>query len=105
MTGRSFLPIPMRFLVLGAGAIVLTTAVRADKPPKAADPSSKFFADTKAVPKFVITPDEAALKQLRQDPRKKVSTTVTVDGVEFKEVSIHLKAGAGSFRGVDDKPA
>jgi spore coat protein CotH len=84
--------------------LLAAVAARAEKPAKN-DESSRFFAEKKAVPRFVITPDEAALKSLRQDPRKKVPVTVTVDGVEFKEVSIHLKGGAGSFRGVDDKPA
>ena len=30
---------------------------------------------------------------------------MTVDGVEYKEVQIHLKGGAGSFRPFDDRPA
>src|SRR5437868_3627713 len=84
--------------------LLVGVAVRADKPAKTKDESSRFFA-AKAVPRFAIGLDEAALKQLRQDPRKLAHATVTVDGAEFKDVGIHLKGGAGSYRGVDDRPA
>jgi len=89
---------------VGLLLLCLVVTARADKPAKN-DDSSKFFADKKAVPKFVITPDEAALKTLRQDPRKYVAVNVAVDGVDFESVGMHLKGGAGSFRPVDDKPA
>src|SRR6266446_10744900 len=77
---------PFRLLLLCATVALLAVAARADKPAKN-DETSRFFADKKAVPKFVITPDEAALKSLRQDPRKKVPVSVAIDGVEYKDVS------------------
>jgi spore coat protein CotH len=86
-------------------ALIVVVAARADKKPKPGDDSSRFFADTKSVPRFVIAADKTAMQSLRQDPRKKVAVTVTVDGEEYEDVSLHLKGGAGSFRGVDDKPA
>jgi spore coat protein H len=95
---------PIRPLLLCATVALLAVAARADKPAKN-DESSQFFANKKVVPKFVISADEVTLKTLRQDPRKYMPVSVTVDGVEFNTVAMHLKGGAGSFRGVDDKPA
>ena len=50
----------MKRLIWTVGPVLLCVVVvaRADKPAKN-DESSKLFADKKAVPKFVITPDEA----------------------------------------------
>ena len=51
-----------------------------------------------------IPPDELA--KLRKDNRAYVKCDVTVDeGLLTTECGIHLKGGAGSFRGLDDKPA
>jgi spore coat protein CotH len=94
-----------RAVVILPVALMAVVAARADKKPKPGDDSGRFFADTRAVPRFVIAADKAAMQSLRQDPRKKVSVSVSVDGEEYENVSLHLKGGAGSFRGVDDKPA
>lgn len=45
------------------------------------------------------------LEALRRDARKYVPATVTVGETVYKDVAVHLKGAAGSFRGVDDKPA
>jgi spore coat protein H len=99
-TIRSFIPPLLLCATVALLAIAATSA-----PAAKFDASAAFFADKKVVPKFVITADEATLKTLHQDPRKYSPVTVTVDGAEFKQVAMHLKGGAGSFRPFDDKPA
>lgn len=91
-----------RYLLCLPLALVAVVA-RADR--KANDEAARFFADTKTVPRFVISPDKATMDKLRRDPRKYVPVPVTIDGEEYKDVAMHLKAGAGSFRPVDDRPA
>jgi spore coat protein CotH len=93
--------------LLAVVTIVLTAvAAQGGKRTAAAnEESNRFFADTKSVPRIVISPDKETLDKLRRDPRKYVGMPVTVDGVEFKDVAVHLKGGAGSFRNVDDRPA
>jgi spore coat protein H len=85
--------------------LVAAIPALADKRSKVSAESDRFFADTKSVPRFTIDLPKAALNSLRQDPRKPVVVTVTVDGDEYKEVALHIKGGAGSFRPVDHKPA
>jgi len=71
---------------------------------KKRDRGAGFFAQP-AVHNFKIQLDDEALKSLRQDARKYVKGTVTVGDTVYKDVAIHLKGRAGSFRGMDDKPA
>ena len=54
---------------------------------------------------FRIELSPEGLDALRREPRKYTAATVTVDGRVFTNVAIHLKGAAGSFRGVDDRPA
>jgi spore coat protein CotH len=54
---------------------------------------------------FRIELSPEALNALRREPRRYAAATVTVDGRVFTNVAIHLKGAAGSFRGVDDRPA
>jgi spore coat protein H len=54
---------------------------------------------------FRIELSPEALDALRREPRKYTAATVTVDGGVFTNVALHLKGAAGSFRGVDDRPA
>lgn len=68
------------------------------------DPSYALFHPAGPVYRVRITVDEANLKALRQNERAPVHCTVRVDGETFKDVSLHLKGAAGSFRGWDDKP-
>jgi len=73
--------------------------------PRAPTGRDAFFAATNAHKIVIkIAPDEMA--KLRKNNRAYVQCDVTVDGDFFaKDAGIHLKGGAGSFRGVDDKPA
>jgi len=83
-------------------ALVLTISVQAaDKP----DPSAEFFKSTGPVPVFKIEVDKATADSLRREPRKYVKCTLKVGDQTYKDVAIHLKGAAGSFRGFDDKPA
>jgi spore coat protein H len=73
----------------------------ADKP----DPSADLFKPTGPVPVFKIEVDKPNLDALRREPRKYVHCTLKVGDQTFKDVGIHLKGAAGSFRQWDDKPA
>ncbi len=72
------------------------------------DKSKKLFEQF-IVPTFRIEVSEPEMQKLRNEPRKYVRSTIkitTPDGDKsFVEVGIHLKGAAGSFRGVDDRPA
>ena len=66
------------------------------------DPSVQFFAEQ--VPRMEIRLDAKAANSLRNDPRTYVLGTVIEGGVQYTNVSIHLKGAAGSMRHFDDRP-
>jgi len=70
-----------------------------------ADPSAEVFKATAPLPTFKITVDDANLKSLKAEPKKYVKCTVAIGDKTYKDVAIHLKGAAGSFRNWDDKPA
>ena len=80
---------------------VAMSARAAGKP----DPSAEFFKMTGKVPVFQIAVEKAEADSLRREPRKYVKCTLRVGDQVFKDVAIHLKGAAGSFRGFDDRPA
>jgi spore coat protein CotH len=86
---------------LFAFLFVAASTLAADKP----DPSVEFFKMTGKVPVFQITVDKAEADSLRREPRKYVKCTLKVGDQTLKDVAIHLKGAAGSFRGFDDRPA
>lgn len=58
------------------------------------------------IPELRIEVAEPELQKLRQENRKYVKATLTENGKQvFSEVGIKLKGAAGSFRGIDDRPA
>ena len=57
------------------------------------------------IPRFEIELTPKDLQSLRQEPRKYVPATLKVGKETVFKVGVHLKGAAGSFRGVDDKPA
>ena len=69
------------------------------------DPTAAVFKPTAPLPTFKITVDDANLKLLKAEPKKYVRATVAVGDKTYKDVAIHLKGAAGSFRNWDDKPA
>lgn len=85
-----------------------TAAAATPVPPKAKpkkDDSVAFFRDG-VVPRLKILIPDTELQRLRQQPREYVRCTVIEnDKTEYEHVGIHLKGAAGSFRGVDDRPA
>ena len=91
----------MRLTRLLVFLLVAAPAVAADKP----DPSAEFFKPTGPVPVFQFTFEKADADSLRREPRKYVKCTVKVGDQTFKDVAVHLKGAAGSFRAFDDKPA
>lgn len=75
------------------------------KPKKKKDDSVSFFRDGVA-PHLKIQIADGELQQLRQKNREYVRCTVIEDDkTTYENVGIHLKGAAGSFRGVDDRPA
>lgn len=83
-----------------------------NKPLKAPKPdqADEFFAHG-PIPRLHVELSPEALDKLRQEARGYVTATVREDGegegqppVVYEKVAVHLKGGAGSFRGVEDKP-
>ncbi len=71
------------------------------------EPTEQFFTN-RAVPHLKIEITGTNLTNLRDKNREYVRATVREGGKEAKvytDVGIHLKGAAGSFRGLDDKPA
>jgi hypothetical protein len=79
-------------------------AAAVPKPPKK-DDSVPFFRNG-VVPRLKIEISAPELERLRQQNREYVRCTVIEDDrTRYEHVGIHLKGAAGSFRGIDDKPA
>jgi spore coat protein H len=83
------------------GAAALATAPAAETSP--AKQSDAFFA-AKEVIHLSIDLDKKELDSLRREPRKYAKATLTEGKEVYKDVGIHLKGAAGSYRGIDDKP-
>ncbi|MGE3808967.1 MAG: CotH kinase family protein [Gemmataceae bacterium] len=73
------------------------------EPPAKPDPSDDFFNNNK-VWELSIEIDKPNLELLRRENRKYVRCTLTEGGKVYKDVGVHLKGAAGSFRNIDDKP-
>jgi spore coat protein CotH len=87
-------------------ACVAAAAAPADSPKaeSAADPISQFFAADK-VYELTIDLGKAEADALRREAKKYVRATLKEgDAVAGRDVGVHLKGSAGSFRGLDDKP-
>lgn len=98
------------FLLLLAGCVAApapslnwgpSPAVPAPKP----DPSDLFFSSDD-VPELELVIPEASIQTLRADPRTYVRGTIRErGGAELADAAIKLKGAAGSFRGIDNRPA
>jgi spore coat protein CotH len=83
-------------------ALVPATATDGPKP---ADESDALFRSG-AVLRLAIDLGPRELNALRREPRKYVRATLKEgDKIVGREVGVHLKGAAGSFRGIDDKPS
>jgi len=64
------------------------------------------FFESGYIPSLKIVLGKAEYEALQKEPRKYVSCTVIEgNGMTYNNVAVHLKAGAGSFRQVTDRPA
>jgi spore coat protein H len=69
----------------------------------AAEERDAFFKDGKVV-HISIDLAKNDLEALRREPRKYAKATLKEGDKEYKDVGIHVKGAAGSWRGIDDKP-
>ncbi|MFO0903365.1 MAG: CotH kinase family protein [Pirellulales bacterium] len=106
--------------VLGALAVAATWLLMASRPPVSAfavqqaaaakskkspaDPADAFFADAK-IRRVEFRVVEPQVQRLREDARRYVPATLVESGKTYEQVGLKLKGAAGSFRGVDDRPA
>jgi spore coat protein CotH len=77
------------------------------RPPPPTPPAAQsddFFKSGKVV-NLTVEIGAKELDALRRDPRRYVKATLKEGDKVYKDVGIHLKGAAGSFRGIDDKPA
>ncbi|MGV3722904.1 MAG: CotH kinase family protein [Actinomycetota bacterium] len=78
---------------------------KASKAKPKVDDSVPFFRDG-VIPRLKIQIPDGELQRLRQQNREYVRCTVVEnDETTYEHVGIHLKGAAGSFRGLDDRPA
>lgn len=92
------------FLLEGISAIHAADEWRA-KPNRKPDASDEFFLKGE-IPELRVEIAEAELNLLRQENRKYVKAKLTEnDKTAYADVGVKLKGAAGSFRGVDDRPA
>src|SRR5262245_21093266 len=71
--------------------------------PKPAEERDKLFREGTVV-HLKIEIDQKELESLRREPRKYVKAVLKEGDAVYKNIGIHLKGAAGSFRGIDDKP-
>ena len=73
--------------------------------PSKVDPSVNFFA-SKDVLRISIEIEPKQIQLLKMADRSYVPCTVKVEGGQtYTKVGIHLKGAAGSYRGLEDRPA
>lgn len=85
--------------------LALTLVLVAAPPLQTPHPSDAFFLPSTPVRIFHIEADDEAVAKLKAQPREYVTVTLHVDDQTFKDVGLHLKGAAGSFREWNDKPA
>jgi spore coat protein CotH len=69
-----------------------------------AEERKAYFAEGK-IPKLSITIEKADVDSLRREPKKYVKAQIKEEGgKEYKDVAVHMKGAAGSFRSIDEKP-
>jgi spore coat protein H len=99
---HQLLTIVLVFAAAVANAGVLTNSVAA---PKAKKKKSDEIFDNKHVLPLVIEVSTNELKALSREARKYVRATVHEGTNQWRDVGLHLKGAAGSYRNFDDRPA
>jgi spore coat protein H len=75
------------------------------KSPKKKSPPGAEIFDNKTVLDIRIELAPSEWQALQRENRKYVRATVHEGGHTWRDVGVHLKGAAGSFRGLDDRPA
>jgi spore coat protein CotH len=91
----------MRFVLAGVLVWLLLPPPASAQTPR--EESDAFFKTPKVVP-VNIELERAEAESLRREPRKYVKVTLKVGDKTYKDVGVHLKGAAGSWRDFDDKP-
>lgn len=108
-----------RMVVFGILPLLLLAGAagcgRRESPPESTPPAASTSADALfddvTVPRIEIEIARPGLRALRRtqwghaDERPEARATVREGGVVYRNVALHLKGAAGSFRPVDDRPA
>jgi spore coat protein H len=92
------------FLALTGGLAAGAWAGGATSTDKKDKEREEFFKQG-VIPRFEIEVSPKDMDSLRREPRKYVSATVKDGTGTYRNVGLHVKGAAGSFRGIDDKPA
>jgi len=94
-------------LCVAATALLTTQAAAANAKTagKKKHAAGEDIFDNKHVLPIRIDISDSELKALARDNRHFVRATVHEGTNQWKDVGVHLKGAAGSFRGVEDKPA
>lgn len=94
---RSFF---LGFLGLATVFLLASPHVNAQKP---AQESDEYFKSGKILT-LELTLGKDEMQSLRMDHRKNVKATLKEGETRYRDVAVHLKGAAGSFRGIDEKP-
>jgi spore coat protein H len=78
-------------------------AASADIGPKTA-PGADLFTNGPVL-RLNLNIKKEDMDSLRKDPRNPVHAILQESSKTYSNVAVHLKGAAGSFRGVDDRPA
>ena len=96
--------LPLPFIGVICLAFLWPASAASQKESSKRDPSEAFFTNA-SVPRLKIQITGTNLAALKQDNRKYVRATVKEGETVYEDVGVHLKGAAGSFRGLDDRPA
>ena len=86
-----------------AALLVLASAGKVEG--QVSDPAFSAYFTSEPVPVIQIQLPESSLKSLREKQREFTLCTLTENGRAWPSMAIKLKGAAGSFRGIDDRPA
>lgn len=90
--------------LLGLALLLLSASPEAQAQKKPAQESDEYFNSTNILT-LDLTLGKDEMQSLRMDHRKNVKGTLREgDKVVYRDVAVHLKGAAGSFRGIDEKP-